>query len=349
MSEDPNSIPSQCLLNLSLNNGWKVIEKISQPQNNTGGYFSTGYKVEKEKQIAFLKAFDFHRALKSSDPLRELQNQIECFNFERDLLELCKGKHMHKVVLPIESGDVIVPGFPPLINQVFYIIFELAEGSIRTVYSIRNFDFPFIFSSLHNIAVGIQELHTHGIAHRDIKPSNALVFKDKIKISDVGRASSKDMPFKYDDWPIAGDSHYIAPEQNYINYPNSTFEPKIASDIYAFGSLFFFYLFQLPLSSIFANHFKEKGIYFSPNFEDDLDVWIKTFDDILIETESILLTKMKKENVSLIIQMIHQLCYPDPKQRGHIKNVTKGIQQYSLERFIPQLDILSKKAKYNVL
>ena len=149
MTDEENAIPSECLLDLTLKNGWKVIEKISKSQTGTGGYFSTGYKVKKDKQIAFLKAFDFHKALQSDDPLKALQNQLECFNFERDLLELCKGRHMHKVVLPIDSGDVIVPSFPKLINQVHYIIFELADGDIRTVYSIKNFDFAFIFFSLH--------------------------------------------------------------------------------------------------------------------------------------------------------------------------------------------------------
>ena len=349
MAENENAIPSECLLGLPLKNGWTVIEKISKSQTGTGGYFSTGYKVKKENQIAFLKAFNFFKALQSDDTLKELQKQLDCFIFERELLELCKGRHMHKVVLPIDSGDVIVPGFSKLINQVYYIIFELADGDIRTVYSIKNFDFAFIFFSLHNIAVGIQELHTNGIAHRDIKPSNALVFAKNIKISDIGRASSKDIPFIYDDWLVAGDPHYIAPEQNYCNYPYTTFEAKCASDMYAFGSLFFFYLFQLPLSSIFQNHFKEEKITLSSHLEDDLEIWNRIFGDILLETEKVLSQKMKKENVLIIIQMIRQLCYPDPKKRGHIKNVTKSIQQYSLERFISQLDILSKKAKFKVL
>lgn len=342
-------IPSECLEGLSIENGWKVIEKITKNPNGTGGYFSAGYKVIKESKTAFLKAFDFHRALQTADPLNELKSQLDCYLFEKELLDLCKSKHMHKVVLPIDSGKVDVPGFAPLIGTVYYIIFELAEGDIRTVYNIKNNNFEFIFTSLHNIAVGIKELHTNGIAHQDIKPSNALVFQNEIKISDIGRASCKTKPFKYDNMISAGDCHYIAPEQNYYTRSDTSFEAKYAADMYAFGSLFYFYLFNISLSSIFQNEFTNKGIILSMYLKDDLELWNRVFADILIQTENELKTRIKKENVLIIIKMIKELCNPDPKKRGHSKNVATGIQQYSLERFISQLDILSKKAKYNTL
>ena len=49
---------AQNLLGRTLLTGWKVIEKIKKEDNATGGNFSVSYKVTKDDEICFLKAFD---------------------------------------------------------------------------------------------------------------------------------------------------------------------------------------------------------------------------------------------------------------------------------------------------
>lgn len=345
----PSNIPAECLVGLTVENGWFVKQMIHKTPNSTGGHFSTGYVVEKDGKSAYLKAVDFSSALQDPNQLKALQFQLEVFNFEKDLLELCKNEKLHKVVVPIDSGKVTVPGFPPIINTVHYIIFEMADGDIRKVYSFDRHDLYFVFSSLHNIAVGIKELHQINIAHQDIKPSNALVFNDKTKISDIGRASSKEKPFYYDDYQCPGDINYIAPEQNYGFRANNDFIDKFAADIYSFGSLFYFYFYNMPLSSIFQNEFKKMNFNMSTDFEADLPYWERAFDDIISATESDLYTILKPESCELIISMIKSLCSPDPRKRGHKKNIEHSLPQYSLERFITELDRLAKKAKFKLI
>lgn len=342
-------MPAECLTGLTVENGWKVNKILKRPATATGGAFSFGYEVEKEGKIAYLKAVDFSVALQDPDLLKALQYQLEIFNFEKDLLEICKNEKLHKVVIPIDSGKVLVPGFPAVINTVHYIIFDMAEGDIRKFYSFNQYNFFFIFSSLHNLAVGIQELHAINIAHQDIKPSNALVFDKMTKISDIGRASSKEKPFIYDNLLCPGDRNYIAPEQNYGFHAYNDFKDKFAADMFSFGSLFYFYLYNIPLASLFQQEFQKTSFMLTDSFENDLLYWERAFDDILATTMNDLSKFLKSESCLRIIDMIKSLCAPDPRKRGHKKNKENQLPQYSLERFISELDILAKKAKFKQL
>lgn len=135
--EQKSTIPAECLAGLTVENGWYVNKMIQRSPHSTGGNFSSGYEVEKDGKKAYLKAVDFSRALQNSDMLKELEIQLKIFNFEKELLELCKNENLHKVVVPIDSGKIEVPGFPPILNVVHYIIFylkwrmEILEKSIH--------------------------------------------------------------------------------------------------------------------------------------------------------------------------------------------------------------------------
>lgn len=297
--EQKSTIPAECLAGLTVENGWYVNKMIQRSPHSTGGNFSSGYEVEKDGKKAYLKAVDFSRALQNSDMLKELEIQLKIFNFEKELLELCKNENLHKVVVPIDSGKIEVPGFPPILNVVHYIIFEMADGDIRKIYSFeKKKNLYFVFSSLHNIAVGIKELHALNIAHQDIKPSNALVFNDKTKIADIGRASVKDKPFVYDNMACPGDRNYIAPEQNYAFHGHGDFNNKFAADMFAFGSLFYFYFYNISLASIFHHEFQKIAFNMTNSFENDLPYWERIFDDILSKTEAYFLTLLKPESSS---------------------------------------------------
>lgn len=58
---------------------------------------------------------------------------------------------------------------------------------------------------------------------------------------------------------------------------------------------------------------------------------------------------LKPESCEQIINMIKSLCTPDPRKRDHKKNIEHGLPQYSFERFITELDILAKKAKFKLI
>lgn len=343
-------IPAECLTGLSLKNNWYVKEIMIKTGNSTGGCFSAGYKVIKNNKCAYLKAFDFSSAFEESDIPRALEAQTSAYNFERDLLEKCKTKHLSKIVVPIDSGSIEVPNCNKYIGTVYYIIFELADGDIRTVY--EKFDklsLAFIFRSLHNIAVGINQLHNIHIAHQDIKPSNALVFNLETKLSDLGRASDKNKPFFYDDYMIPGDRSYAPLEQLYNFRAYNDFSDKYAADMYTFGNLFFFYFAGTSISNLFRIKVQKNKLVLTNIFEKDLPIWERIYDDIIIEFEDTIKNKFDENITKKVMEIVIALCHPDPRKRGHRKNRAQGFLQYDMQRYITELDILAKKAEFKLM
>ena len=56
-------------------------------------------------------------------------------------------------------------------STVQYIVFELADGDVRSVISAADdLDVAWAIRSLHHMAVGLAQLHRTGIAHQDVKP-----------------------------------------------------------------------------------------------------------------------------------------------------------------------------------
>jgi eukaryotic-like serine/threonine-protein kinase len=345
-----STIPSENLLGISLVSGWEVTEMLIKHPGDTGGHFSTGYKVMRSNQKGFLKALDFSEAFASQDPARRLQELTEAYNFERDLPNKCKVKNLSKVVCPIEDGTIDVPGFPIGINKVYYIIFELADGNIRKIKdTFIKIDLAFIFRSLHNIAVGLEQLHKAEIAHQDIKPSNVLVFNRNSKISDIGRASDKNRKFIYDSYKIPGDRNYAPIEQLYDFHFSGDFNEKYAADIYQFGSLFFFYFSGLSASQAYINKAVLLNINYTGSFEQDLPEINRVFDEIINDMRNILQKLLDINSTDEIIQLIACLCKPDPRSRGYKKNVDSHVNQYSLERVVSRLEYYAKKAEFAII
>ncbi len=354
MSNMNNSFsnPASALKGLELGNGWIVKNIIKQGPQDTGGHFSVGYLVEnKFKQKAYLKALDFSAAFQTPDAPRMLQILTSAFNFERDLLYKCRGNRLSKVVTPIEDGNILVPGFPPLL-KVFYIIFELANGDIRKQLNIyKSFDLAWCLRSLHNTTVGLEQLHKIGIAHQDLKPSNVLVYNNFIsKIADLGRASDKAIPNIIDQIKIPGDKNYAPFEQLYGYNFSSEFEARYATDIFLLGSLIFFFFTKLSArqATYIMIHKYNSQNTFSGSFMADLPYFQQAFNYALLDLEKEISKHSKKLSVDLI-PLVKMLCEPDPRKRGYSKNVETNINQYSLERFISRFDLLAKKAEYRLL
>jgi eukaryotic-like serine/threonine-protein kinase len=130
------------LKGLTLANGWKVQDHVRRGENASGGTFSQSYVVTKDGKYGFLKAFDFSEAFEPGiDAIGFLQVLTSAYEHEREVLQICKDRRLSKVVLAIDHGDVQVPGYDGMNGRVFYLIFEIADGDIRSqVSQERRFD-----------------------------------------------------------------------------------------------------------------------------------------------------------------------------------------------------------------
>src|SRR5437016_4919145 len=168
--------PAQRLLGKTIDGGWTVVTHLQPKAGATGGYFSEGYIVQSAAGgKAYLKALDYSAAMRSADPARILQGMTEAYNFERDVLSKCRNNKLDRIVTALGDGSITVDPEDP-IGVVQYIIFELADGDVRSFLgTAARFDTAWVLRTLHHIATGLQQLHGQDIAHQDLKPSNVLV------------------------------------------------------------------------------------------------------------------------------------------------------------------------------
>lgn len=340
--------PAQLLEGKVLKNGWTVHEKITRKKTSTGGHFSVGYRViNSDGRTGFLKALDFSSAMQTQDPLKTLQAMLEVYNFERDLLEKCKNKGLKRVLFPIEDGTVDISGFG-IVGTVHYLVFELADGDIRDVLTdFKRFDLVWCLRSLHHVAVGLKQLHGNGVAHQDLKPSNVLFKREAgSKIGDLGRAADREQKSPIDSLQLAGDKGY-APLDLYYNDNKSTdFERRFLTDLYLFGSLFFFHF--TGVSAVHCLRSKLKGSELSGKvFKEDLPYLQMAFEECLIEFRAAL-EDSAGDFADEITELVKQLCNPDPERRGDPRWRASVVPNYDLQRFISALDNLARRAEVNL-
>ncbi|PWV47056.1 serine/threonine-protein kinase [Chitinophaga sp. S165] len=350
--------PTEYLLNLELEDEWVVIERINQMEaengmlEKTGGNFSIGYKVQRGDDIAFLKAFDISRALTGNNRMLALNQITTMYLYEKELLDICKGQKMDKVVKILAAGEVQPIEHNPNKHFVPYLIFELAETTIRDhLFEVFDaIDNACLMRSLHDVAVGISQLHGAGIAHQDIKCSNVLLF-DKggnCKVADLGRAENKENKSPIFNMTIAGDPDYAPPEQKYrqkYRYTDQEWETRrIATDLYHLGSLITFYYTQSPMTSLYATVLPPELQYgvWNGTYEEILPDMKNAFSEILQYLEEQLEDRFSdKQIASEIMKLVKYLCDPDPCKRGHPDS--HATSRYSMERFISIFDRLTTK------
>ena len=337
------STPAHSLEGKELAKGWKVLKKITRKPISTGGKFSVGYRVVSEEgREAFLKALDFSAATQDPDPARTLQAMTEAYNFERDLLDKCKNRKLSRVMTPILDGSLNIPGFG-MYSPVHYLIFELASGDIRDVLSeFDSFDLVWCLRSLHNVAVGLKQLHAIGIAHQDLKPSNVLVLgDDDLRIGDLGRASDRSMASANDLLRVPGDTSYAPVDLYYPDTGVDGFDKKFLSDLYLLGSLFFFHFTGVSASHAIRSKLRGSQLR-NKSFKADLPYFQHAFEEAIIALR-LEVHRFAASFTDEIIDIVKQLCDPDPTKRGDPKWKYSVVPRYDLQRYISRLDLLRGK------
>lgn len=334
---------AQSLVGKELTDGWVVTEKKTKKDTDTGSFFSVCYIAERGAQKCFVKAFDFSRfTSKGGDLIEALARMTAAYKYERDLSSLCQAHHTSKVALAIGSGQI---NGSTIEDTVPYLLFDLADGDIRHKLSFsEDLDLVYKFHSLHDVAVAISQLHTAGVSHQDIKPSNVLDFSGDHKLGDIGRALSKDLRGPHSSLPFSGDSHYCPPEIQYGYYETDWRKRNFATDCYLFGNLVVFYFSGLNMSALLNKylindaHWRNGITYFEAK-----PYLISAFNLALEEFKK----NIKDEVFAVeLVDIVHQLCYPLPDQRGYSKNVAQNnADNYSMLPFVTRFDVLEKKAR----
>ena len=81
--------------------GWFIEESVTFAADHTGGHFSDCYYVTKAGQKAFLKALDIEKF-----DIGMVLGLLASFDYESDLVALCRMKGLSRVVQVLESGRI---------------------------------------------------------------------------------------------------------------------------------------------------------------------------------------------------------------------------------------------------
>ena len=333
---------------------WTVDSKISH-KPSSGGTFSVGYEVtDVQGHKGFLKALDYSAAFGQPRQADMLNHMTSAYIFERDLLEQCSDKRLRYVVRIIDYGQYTatpdqLPAGVTFCLPVDYIVLEMADNSVRSLIDLsKKFDYAWALRSLHNVAVGIEEMHGIQIAHQDIKPSNVLLFDSQhvSKLGDVGRSSSLAMPAEHDKFATAGDRSYSPFEQLYGEIQPDWKIRRFSCDMFMFGNLVMTYFNNISITMAVINKLPNSNWpgTWGDTYSAILSQIQNAFSECLIDFNHNIDNDLRNELVS----MVQQLCCPEVSMRGDLKNAHLGSQQYSLRRFISRLDVLAKKYEYQI-
>jgi hypothetical protein len=174
--------------------GWQVVRQLDNNDNTTR--YARFFYVEKNGENAIMKVIDSEKCNtgdKEEGLSRNalLSRETTAFNYETKIAETCAGQHMGNVIRYIESGEIELEGYP--IPTVPYIVYEQSEGKIGDFLTFSSkaafaADLKMLIEklrSLHQVAKGVRQLHTHFIAHHNITPQSIEVFEShgKYKLS----------------------------------------------------------------------------------------------------------------------------------------------------------------------
>jgi len=330
----------------TLKTGWKVMEKATSKPGSTGGNFSVCYIVKKENQVGFLKAINILAFLREDvDLLDAMTAMLNTYNFEKEILTRCKNKKLSRVSKLLEASFENIPGF--IVPNVYYMIFEKADGDVRNHINFSTLiDDAWKLRSLHNIATGIKQLHGIEISHQDIKPSNVFIY-DKVvsKVGDLGRSLCETLSSPHSNMNFAGDPRYAPPEV-FHKFVLTEWKDKVfAIDCYLLGSMATFYFTGQSMTALLSQKINPSINILSLNFENALPYWVSAFDEALV-----VVTEHTKDiqDQSKLIEAIRMLCFPDPRKRGHFKNIRESGNNYQLQRFVEIFNLLARKAEYRI-
>lgn len=340
--------PAKYLSGQLLEGGWKVGKNVTASFEYGADNFSETYLVENDGQIAILKVLDLSIALLDPDPTSALIRLSKSYEFEKELLELCK--RLSRIVNILSQGNI-----PPIQGSIIpapYFILEYAERDIKSQIDFDSrLNTAWLLRILHNVSVGLWQLHGQGVAHTDLRPEKILEFNKRLqKLSELGMSDKKGVDTPNKEYLATGDPAYLTPEFLYGHHESDWVYKSQGADVYSLGNLIFF-LFTQSTFNTWMYFFLDD---LNPNYRHNK--WGGTFDDVLpylidaydkavyFFTAYIDDEKLRDE----LEVVLRHLCHPDPKRRGHPRNIASVGSSMSVERYISKFNHLASLAEFNL-
>lgn len=339
------------LTGTTLPGGWLLKEMYKREKSGTDGHFSVQYKAVREGKEYFVKVIDIEKALlrtNVTELMNVLQNQLNAFTYEKDLLEKCRDRSLSKVVRVIDANMIPVGAGNPY--PVPFLVFEKADGNVKEFISFQSkVDFAWKLKSLHDIATGIEQLHSVQVIHQDLRPSNILQFKKDSKIADLGKSKTFSGTGLNDNNLINNDKTYapleVLPQFTFLR-PKEWLDMNLAMDSYELGNLMTFYFTGLNMTAMLIEKLNRIGrTGRTTNLE--MKAYLDASYDECIETikNEIEFEEFREE----IGTMISQLCNPDPNKRNDPKTLKERGSNFVLRRYISKLDLLKRRAELRII
>lgn len=339
--------PARYLLGTTLPGGWYVKTHIPSPLAVAGGSFSETYVVEREGSIALLKAIDLSIALSAADPIQELAYLTRTYEFEKSLLELCKSARLTKIVNILDSGN-LVPQAGGII-PVPYFILEYADDNVEAkIDHDSRLNTAWLLRILHNATVALWQLHKEQVAHRGLRASAVLEFGQSLyKLTDLGGASMKGLENPTESrGGLVLDPAYATPEMLYGLEEKEWMFKHQAADIYALGNFMFFLFTQTTFTGWMTFYLNEAHRWnaWKGTFAEVLPYLVEAYDTAVYHFTAFVEDEQLKAELDAVLR---QLCYPDPRRRGHPKSMGT-VTALSVERYISVFDKLARQAEAKV-
>jgi len=342
-------------LGRELENGWRVVDRVPQQHNQTGGVFSVCYHVaDANGRRAFLKALNIRKAIETEGPLADqMKAFFDAYVFERDLLARCRDSGIRRVIRLLDHGEVRVPE-AGVLSRVPYLILELADGDLRSYQSqLQYLDVAWVLRVLKHATLAIEQLHNANTAHQDLKPSNVLTLDDgrEMKLGDLGRAELRGIEGPTSRNAIPGARHYAPPEQLYGAF-DGTWEARRASDVYHLGSL---------AVQLFLDHSMTVLVQYALPSQARWGSWHGTYSavlpyvrnahaSVLNEFEEVAGEGIPNDQmVADLVRGVREMTDPDPINRGRPTNVKRGVSRYNVRPYVSLFNRLAKAAEVGLM
>lgn len=359
--------PARQLVGKILDDKWRVLELIERPHGHSGGTYSVCYKVSQikkdgedsgEEEIRFMKAYDivvYFEKDEEGDTLKQISRMNAQFEYEKELSTSCKNSYVTKVAYVAGSGEV-KGDYRGLNIPVPYLVFEMADGDLHKFLDLnQDIETSWKFKSLHDIAVGLKQLHAIKIYHQDIKPSNILTYPtpsayDNTKIGDLGRSVKLNSNCPHLEEKFWGDHTYVPPELSYSRPVMTPEERMMLTDHYLLGSMIVFYFYGFTYNSEFYKGLNEelKPRNTTLTYYEVKDYLVNRYDEMMTHLKSELSFNDEKIN-DRFFSLIGYLCHPDIGKRHRSKPSAVSLhQKFSLDTVVSDLQYLYQRSRYRL-